>query len=98
MSKDEIYQALTEIFRDLFEDDSLVLEPSTTAADIPDWDSQNHINLILMAENRFGVRFRTAELDPLKNVGEFVSLIQSKLQGSPASPVAGSAAPRSRSN
>lgn len=79
MSEEEIYQGLTDIFRDLFEDDSLVLHGSTTAADIPDWDSQNHINLILMAESRFGIRFRTAELDSLKNVGEFVSLIQSKL-------------------
>jgi acyl carrier protein len=79
VSKEEIYSALTDIFRDLFEDDSLVLDQSTTAADIPDWDSQNHINLILMAEAKFGIRFRTAELDSLKNVGDFASLIGSKL-------------------
>ena len=84
MSEEEIYRALTDIFRVLFEDDAIVLDRSTTAADIPDWDSQNHINLILMAENRFGIRFRTAELDSLKTVGEFVSLIQSKLLGSRA--------------
>jgi acyl carrier protein len=83
MNEGEIHQALTEVFRELFDDDSLVLSPSTTAADIPDWDSQNHINLILMTEGRFGIRFRTAELDSLRNVGEFLSLIQSKLAGSP---------------
>ena len=81
MGEAEVYQELTDIFRDLFEDDALVLSPSTTAADIPDWDSQNHINLIVMAEARFGIRFRTAELDSLRNVGEFVALIQAKQKG-----------------
>jgi acyl carrier protein len=81
MREAEVYQELTDIFRDLFEDDTLVLSPSTTAADIPDWDSQNHINLIVMAEARFGIRFRTAELDSLRNVGEFVALIQAKQKG-----------------
>jgi acyl carrier protein len=79
VTKDQIYAALTEVFHDVFDDDSIVLSDAMTAADVPDWDSQNHINLILAAENRFGIRFRTAELDSLKNVGEFVALIQSRL-------------------
>lgn len=79
MTRDQIYAALTEVFHDVFDDDSIVLSDAMTAADVPDWDSQNHINLILAAENRFGIRFRTAELDSLKNVGEFVALIESRL-------------------
>ena len=79
MTKDETYAALTGVFRDVFDDDGIVLHESTTADDIAEWDSQTHINLILAAEMRFGVRFRTSELDSLKNVGDFASLIQAKL-------------------
>lgn len=79
MTKDEIYGALTEVFHDVFEDDSIVLRDAMTAADVPDWDSPNHVNLILAAEMRFGIRFLTGELDSLRNVGEFVSVIHSKL-------------------
>ncbi len=79
MTRDEIFAALTGVFRDVFDDDTIVLHENTTAEDIPDWDSQTHINLTLAAEMRFGVRFRTSELDSLKNVGDFVSLIEAKL-------------------
>lgn len=80
MTTDQIYAGLTEVFRDVFDDEEVALTPATTAADIPDWDSQNHINLILAVEARFGVRFRTAELDSLKNVGDFAALIQRRLE------------------
>jgi acyl carrier protein len=79
MTRDEIYANLTDVFHDVFDDDSITLRDDTTASDIADWDSQSHINLILAAEMRFGVRFRTSELDSLKNVGDFVSVIESKL-------------------
>lgn len=85
MTRNEIYAALTSVFRDVFDDDSIVLHDTTTADDIADWDSQSHINLILAAEIRFGVRFRTSELDSLKNVGDFVSVIETKF----ARPTAG---------
>ena len=83
MTRDEIFAALIGVFRDVFDDDTIVLHENTTADDIADWDSQTHINLTLAAEMRFGVRFRTSELDSLKNVGDFVSLIEAKL-GQPA--------------
>lgn len=79
MTRDETFAALTPVFRDVFDDESIVLHENMTAEDIADWDSQTHINLTLAAEMRFGVRFRTSELDSLKNVGDFVSLIQAKL-------------------
>lgn len=79
MTKEEIYPALTSVFRDVFDDDGIVLRETTTADDIAEWDSQSHISLILAAEMRFGVKFRTSELDSLKNVGDFASLIQTKL-------------------
>ena len=79
MQQEDIYTQLTVIFRDLFDDDSIVLSPGLTAADIPEWDSFNHINLIVAVESRFGVKFQTAELESMQTVGHLADLIQSKL-------------------
>jgi acyl carrier protein len=75
----EIYEQLTEIFRDLFDDDTLVLRPETTAADVPGWDSFNHVNLIVAVEARFNIKFKTAEIEGLRNIGHLVEVIESKL-------------------
>jgi acyl carrier protein len=75
----EIYEQLTEIFRDLFDDDTLVLRPDITAADVPGWDSFNHVNLIVAVETRFNIKFKTAEIEGLRNVGHLVEVIESKL-------------------
>jgi acyl carrier protein len=79
LTTEQIYARLTEIFRDLFDDESIVLTPETTAADVPGWDSFNHINLIVAVEMQFGIKFRTAEIESLRNVGHFVQIISSKL-------------------
>jgi acyl carrier protein len=79
MQTEEIYAQLTTIFHDLFDDDTLVLTPDLTAAEVPDWDSFNHINLIVAIETRFKIKFKTAELEQLHTVGHLVSLIQTKL-------------------
>ena len=79
MTETEILSGLTQVFRDVFDDDDIVLSADTTAADIEGWDSQTHVNLIVAAEVRFGVRFRTAELETLRDVGQFARLIQAKL-------------------
>ncbi|HAF94182.1 acyl carrier protein [Stutzerimonas balearica] len=79
MNEKDILNALTEVFRDVFDDDNIVLTPDTTANDIDGWDSQTHVLLIVAAEQRFGVKFRTAELESLKNVGHFAELIRAKL-------------------
>lgn len=77
-----VLQELTELFRDLFDDESLVLGSDTTADQVEGWDSQMHVMLIVAAEQRFGIKFRTAELESLRNVGQFTQLIESKLSGS----------------
>jgi acyl carrier protein len=79
MQLPEIYAQLTTIFHDLFDDDTLVLTPELTAADVPEWDSFNHINLIVAVESRFKVKFQTAELEQLHTVGHLASLIEAKL-------------------
>ena len=79
MDTASIYRQLTEIFRDVFDDDSIVLTPETTAADIHDWDSANHVNLIVAIEVRMKIKFKTVEVESLHNVGHLVSLIEQKL-------------------
>lgn len=75
----QIYSQLTSIFHDLFDDDSIVLTPETTAQDVEDWDSFNHINLIVAVEAKFDIKFKTAELEELHNVGHLVQMIERKL-------------------
>lgn len=75
MNAPPVFATLTELFRDVFDDDALVLTPASSAADIAGWDSLNHISLLVAAEMRFGVRFRSAEMEELKNVGELAALI-----------------------
>ena len=79
MQLPEIYAQLTPIFHDIFDDDTLVLTPELTAAEVPEWDSFNHINLIVAIEQRFKIKFQTAELEQLHSVGHLVSLIETKL-------------------
>jgi acyl carrier protein len=79
MQQQDIYAQLTLIFRNLFDDDTLTLTPSLTAADVPDWDSFNHINLIVAVESKFGIKFHTAELESMHTVGHLADLIQTKL-------------------
>ena len=80
MTDAEIMQKLTGIFREVFDDDELVLTEATTADDVDEWDSFNHINIIVATEAGFRVKFQTAEIEGLKNVGHLVALIQRKLQ------------------
>jgi len=71
--------ALTPIFRRVFDIDDIELQPATSAKDIPEWDSLMHIQLIVAVEKHFGVRFAPGEIDKLQNVGEFLDLIHRKM-------------------
>jgi acyl carrier protein len=79
MQQQEIYARLTEIFHDLFDDDTLVLTPELTAAEVPEWDSFNHINLIVAVEASFKIKFQTAELESMLTVGHLADLIHKRL-------------------
>ena len=79
MERTEIYHRLTELFRELFADDSIELTPETTANDIDGWDSFNHISVIVAVETRFGVKMTTGEIENLANVGALVAAIKAKL-------------------
>lgn len=82
MSTESIYDGLNEIFRDVFGDEAINLDPQTTAEDIAEWDSFNHINIVVAVESRFGVKFSTVEVEALKNVGDMAALIERKRGGS----------------
>ena len=79
--KQNIQERLTEVFREVFEDDALTIGPETTAADIPGWDSQTNITLVVATEARFGITFRTAEIEQLRNVGDLIELVSKKRTG-----------------
>jgi len=74
-----IKERLQNVFRDVFDDEELVIFDEMTAEDIEEWDSLKHVQLIVASEKEFGITFKTAEIMELKNVGEFVLLIQKKL-------------------
>ena len=80
MQSNHLYQELTEIFRDVFDDDTIVLTPETTAVDIDGWDSVAHVNLIVAIEARLGVKFKTSEVESLHNVGQLAGVLEYKLE------------------
>jgi acyl carrier protein len=78
METDEIVSRLTPIFRDVFNDDALVVSEGMTAADVPTWDSLSNINMIIAVEKAFGAKFSIKDVRNLKNVGELIALIKRK--------------------
>lgn len=78
MTEREILDRVNEIFRDVFDQPSLVIGPETNSEHIDEWDSLAHINLVGAIEKDFKIRLALAELEGLKNVGEMVQLIRRK--------------------
>lgn len=78
MNRNEITERLNNVFRDVFDDDSISVNGNTTSADIEDWDSIEHINLIAAVENEFGIRFKMREVSGMKNVGEMIDIISER--------------------
>ena len=76
MEESKIYEKLTDIFQDVFDDDSLVATPELTAKDVDGWDSLTHIRLMITVEKAFKIKFSTSEIGKLENVGDLVSLIK----------------------
>ena len=70
---------LTPVFRQVFDDSSIVITRTSTADDIDDWDSLTHMNLVIAVELGFKVKFALGELQSLKNVGDMLDLINKKI-------------------
>ncbi len=79
MTNEEILQTITTIMREVLEIPNLAVTPETSAADVDEWDSMTHIQLIAAIESKYKVRFALGELQALNNVGDMIGLIQKKL-------------------
>lgn len=79
MDEAQIYSRLSEIFEDVFDDDSIQVGPQLSAKDVDGWDSLTHIRLMLTVERAFKIKFSTSEIGKLENVGDLVTLIKAKV-------------------
>lgn len=78
MTREEVFERLNTIFRDVFDDEDIVVTDETTSDDIEDWDSLEHINLVSAVEQEFGIKFSMGQVVTMKNVGEMVDVILAK--------------------
>lgn len=79
MNSNEIISECNKIFIDQLDNSAIVLKRETTAADVEEWDSLTHIQLVVAVEKHFKIRFTTAEIQDFKNVGEMCDTIEKKL-------------------
>jgi acyl carrier protein len=80
MDEEEIYPALQDVFADVFGREDIVLNANTSAKDVAGWDSFRQIEIVVAVQERFGVKFRTRDLDELRNVGDLVRLIHNNVK------------------
>ena len=80
MTREAVFETLNEVFRDVFDDESISVTENTTSNDIEDWDSLEHINLLAAVEQEFGVKFNMGQEVSMKNVGEMADIIISQLK------------------
>lgn len=80
MSRTEIFEKLNGVFRDVFDDEAIVVNEETTAKDISGWDSLTHIMLLSSVEDEFDIHFNMKEVQGLKDVGTLVDLIEGQLK------------------
>ena len=76
MSREEIYERLNDVFRDVFGEDDIMVTDETTAADVDGWDSLRHISLLAAVEDEFDIEFSMGQTVKMKNVGEMVDFIE----------------------
>lgn len=79
MTEAGVLLKLEEIFRDLFDLPDLQLDVGMSADDIDEWDSVNHVMLVVQIEREFRIKFHTAEVEEMKNVGDLLKLVVGKL-------------------
>ena len=79
MTRDEILEELNVLFRDVLDNEAVVLKESTVAREVPGWDSVAHLDLMVAVESRFEVRFTAREIESLGNVAELLAVLERKL-------------------
>ncbi len=78
MNRNDIFSKVKSVFEDVLDEIEIELKDETTAEDVEEWDSLTHIQIITEIEKQFEVRFSTRDIEDLKNIGDMVSLIESK--------------------
>ena len=78
MARESIFNRLTAIFHEVFDDNSIVISDSTTASDVDEWDSLGHLNLIVAIEGEFKTKFAVEEVVSMQNVGDIVNLLEAR--------------------
>ena len=79
MNRKDIFNKIQGVFIDVFDDENLEINNSTNSEHIEEWDSLNHIQLVLSIEKTLSVRFKTGEIQSLKDVGEMIDMLEKKL-------------------
>jgi acyl carrier protein len=79
MDKGEILKTVNDVFIDILDDENIMLTYETTANDVEEWDSLNHIQLVVAIEKQFGIRFTSREIQSWNNVGELINTISNKI-------------------
>jgi acyl carrier protein len=79
MNRAEILVVVTSVFREILGDETIVLGEKTTAADVANWDSLTHVQLVVAVERRLRVRFGSREIQRWSNVGEMLDSIAAKV-------------------
>lgn len=75
MTREEVFERLNKVFQDVFDDETIALHDETTADDIDEWDSFEHINLVVAVEEEFSFKIPMGKVVTMKNVGEMVDII-----------------------
>jgi acyl carrier protein len=75
MNRADVRKCLTSIFRDVFDDDALVIDDTITAKDVDGWDSLSNIDLVVAVEKAFGINLSVREIKGFKNVGDLITLV-----------------------
>lgn len=78
MTSSEVYERLSTVLQDVFDDEDLIATSNLTAADVEGWDSLKQIRLILSVEKEFHISFAASEVGNLKNIGELARLVEAK--------------------
>lgn len=78
MDYDTIKHEIIEIFEDVMDLDDMVIEETTTAEDVEEWDSLSHVRFLVAVERAYGIKFTNAEIESLKQFGDIVSLVRTK--------------------
>ena len=79
MDRNIIYKQLADIFMDVFDLDEVILDDSTTADDIEEWDSLTHVQMVVAVEKQFNIKFTSLEIMSWSNVGQLVDTIEKHL-------------------